>query len=468
MPRARWWFLLAVSLLVLGAPPRAEAAMMSHYDLSGLLLQADAVVIADRIGSAPSGQGEALGQYRVVRSLRGSRKPGEVVAVYDRGYATTGHAIDARAVLFLDTHDGQPQLVASGLRVLEAGKVWRFEQHSNPGPYVMVPQGKDPVDQWGLGGAQLDLAGLERAIAAAQQRIDALAAAKSIADPAKRRAAVLALFTVGARSTGFYVDLLAARARTQLAAAGDLEGALLVDLRDHGATFRADDFAKLPDLVALARDPARAASVRVAALHVAGRGFGLASDLASARAIAALIDDPDPDVRAAAISAAATPAQTTMGDRAKQAQLDAEVARIRTAVARRFATEQEPGVLAAILAAYDSSFRKPPPSRTTGPRLVAIAELTADYLDVDVFCVRPSRVTDSAVIVTSGATRVPTGGVNVHVRCTGSTSTGGGSGAPPVGRYGLAVELAVAGAGKVTLPLGTLIVEPSGERRLER
>ncbi len=33
-------------------------------------------------------QGETRGQYRVVRSLRGSRKPGDVVEVYDQIFAT--------------------------------------------------------------------------------------------------------------------------------------------------------------------------------------------------------------------------------------------------------------------------------------------------------------------------------------------------------------------------------------------
>lgn len=318
----------------------------------------------------------------------------------------------------------------------------------------------------GLGGTQLDLAGLERAIADAQQRIDALSAAKSIADPAKRRAAVLALFTPGASAAGFYVDLLAERARRLLVAAGDLEGALLVDARDRGMAFNIASFAKLADLVAIAIDPKQSTELRTTALAVAGRGFGLSENFAELARIATLIDDPDPAVRAAAIATAAQPAQVTTSDQAQQRKLTAYSATTRTAIAKRYATEQEPRVLAAILAAYDISFRKPPPVRATGPRAVGLPRLVEASLGVDIYCLRPTKVTSAEIVLTTGTTRVPTGNFNVSVHCAGSSSTGGGVGEPPAGTYEITVELTIQGGSKVTLPLGRLTVDATGERRL--
>ncbi len=460
---ARWLYVLvAIGLLT---PSRADAKMMVHYDLAGLLLQSESVLIADRIGPVKTAQGEYT-QYRVVRSLRGSRKVGDLVQVYDQHFSTAGHKLETQAVLFVMTYGGTPSLVSSGLRVLENGKVWRFEQQDNPGPFVMVPQGRDPQDQWGLGGAQLDLAKLERAIAEAQKRIDAVAAAKSIADPAKRRAAVLAVFPKGTSASSFYVDLLAERARTQLVDAGDLEGALLVDARDRGMTFGSGSYAKLPDLVAIAIDPKRTPEVRRVALAVAGRGFGLSENFVELDRIATLIDDPDPVIRSAAITTAAHPAQVVTSDRAQQRKLDAYNAKIRTAIAKRYATEQDARVIAAILAAFDGSFRKPPPSRSTGPRIVAVPNLADVYVGVDVYCVRPSKITNAEVILMTGTTRVPTGGVNAQVHCGSSVSVSGGTGAPPTGTYELSVELTVQGSGKVTLPLGRLIVDATGDRLL--
>lgn len=453
---------LLVALIVL-LTSRADAAMMEHYDLAGLLLQADSVVVADRIGVI----GE-LTQYRVVRSLRGTRKPGEPLELQDRYYNTSGHTLDARVVVFLRTSDNKPWVVPSGLRVFEGGKAFRFEQHDNPGPYVMVAQGQDPQDQW-KDVPQLDLAGLERAIADAQKRVETLAAAKSITDSAKRRATVLSLFPPpGGSGGGFYVDLLAGQARVLLADAGDLEGSLLVDMRDRGMTHRARGFAKLADLVAIAKDPTRPTDVRITALEVATRGFDLASDFAALAAITTMIDDADPDLRAAAMAAAAEPAGTMTSDRAEQRKIDAWVAKIRNAIAKRYITEQDPRVIAAILAIYERSFRKPAPPRANGPRAVAIASATEGYLGAEVYCARPTKVDSADFVIRKGTTRVPTGSFSISVNCAESSSTAGGIGGPPAGTYDLGIELTLKGGGKLALPIGKLVVEPNGERRITR
>jgi hypothetical protein len=455
--------LLVIWLLVVGVG-QADAKMMVHYDLAGLLVQSEAVVIAERIGPAPA---DGASRYRVTRSLRGGLKPGAELELYDGHYNTRGRTIEPRAVLFLSTHDGKPHLVPSGLRVIEKGKVFRFEQHDNPGPYVMVPQLRDPQDQWGLGGTQLDLVGLEAAITAAGRRVDGLAAATALTDPAKRRAAMLALFTRGSPGGGFYVDVLANRAEAALAAAGDLEGALMIDLRDRGLSFVNPEYAKPAELLAIAKDPSKAIEIRVAALEVARRGFGLSNDHASVRAAAALIDDPAPQVRAAAIATAVGPARVTTSDRDQQRKLDALAVEIRGSLAKRYAIEQDPRVVAAIIAAYQDSLNKPLPPRASGPRFVATATLSDSSLGADVYCVRPSRITDSELIAKVGGARYKPA-FNVTVHCNGSASTGGLADGTtlPTGTYELIVELTIAGSPKVELSIGTLVVHASGEREL--
>jgi len=458
----RWFFVLLVVL----APGRADAAMMVHYDLAGLVLQSDAVVVADRVGPVPVAAGATpLTRYRVVRTLRGTLAQGVEVDVYDQIFNTRGHTIDARVVVFLESSRGTRQIVPSGLRVVEAGKVFRFEQHDNPGPYVMVPQNKDPQDNWGAGGAQLDLAGLELAIAGAAKRVDALAAARSEQDPAKRRAAVLALFTAGAKassSSGFYLDQLAHDARSMLASLGDLEGALLVELRDRSAAGLHGDYASLADLLAIARDAARGVELRASAITVAARHNQLYRDGAAIRALIALTGDPSPRVRAAAVEAAARPAHVTTGDPAEQRKLNALVAEARTAIAKRYELERDPAVLFAILAAFDRSFRKPVPARAGEPAAIARARVDENYINVIVRCLRPVRAKGGKVIATSNGKSVVIDAYNVAIQCP--TSTGTGTSSPnriAPGRYELAVELATTPPTK--LPIGTLVVDARHE-----
>ena len=57
----------AAVLVFLVHMPIAEAGMMVHFDLAGLELQSDAVVIADRLGAGTVGPGgEPRTRYKIV------------------------------------------------------------------------------------------------------------------------------------------------------------------------------------------------------------------------------------------------------------------------------------------------------------------------------------------------------------------------------------------------------------------
>jgi hypothetical protein len=168
------------------------------------------------------------------------------------------------------------------------------------------------------------------------------------------------------------------------------------------------------------------------------------------------------------MEAAAHPAGTMTSDRAQQRKIDAWVTKIRTAIAKRYATEQDPYVIATILAIYEGSFRKPAPIRAAGPRAVVIASVSDGALGAQVYCTRPTRVDTADFVIKQGTTRVPTGAFNITVNCADSSSTGGGVGGPPAGTYDLGVELTLKGGGKLALPIGKLVVDPNGERRITR
>ena len=138
----RWMPLLA--LLCLLTAGDARAAMMAHYDLAGLALESDAIVVATRTPAA-----DRTSTYHVTRAIRGPIAAGTDLVLDDGLYATEGHAIDPEVVVFLHRADaGGWYITSSGLRVVDGGQVFRFEQWDNPGGFTMVPQGHDPSDQW--------------------------------------------------------------------------------------------------------------------------------------------------------------------------------------------------------------------------------------------------------------------------------------------------------------------------------
>ena len=268
---------LALALLVACASP-ARAATMTHLDLASLALEADVVVRAERTGGA-----DDAASYRVVRLIAGrGLRVGDTVTLDQRLYFvdTTGtHGapiagpVEPAAILFLRAGSDRSQpawsLVGSGLRIVAGGRVYRFEQWSNPGPYVAVPQRRDPEDVRGVATDEhWDLARLEQGVAAAIARADRARAAIASRDPA----AVLALMPAEAVARdGFgghaYEDRIAVRGFEALLAAGHLDAALDVLARTRGArpwSVQVED----AELMARAESSAAPLARRIAALSL--------------------------------------------------------------------------------------------------------------------------------------------------------------------------------------------------------
>jgi hypothetical protein len=213
--------LVVAFLLLLGRSAAANPA--PSYDLAGLVLKSDAIVVADRVGPRPPGaSGIAMTRYRVVRVLRAARAVPAVVDIVDFGYQFG--AVDTRVWLFLAWRDGELRLVPSGIRTTANDRVFRFWQPDDPGGYASFEQ---PDELTGAG--HLDSKGFERALVAACQRVDALLVSAVIRDPMLRRAAILATVVPNAAPQGLsFIDAFEEAAITILTSAGDREGVRLV------------------------------------------------------------------------------------------------------------------------------------------------------------------------------------------------------------------------------------------------
>ncbi|MEI8256793.1 MAG: hypothetical protein WCJ30_14050 [Deltaproteobacteria bacterium] len=311
----------AIVVLLLGVARPARAAMMEHTDLAGLAFQSDAIVAADRVGVTAVNQYVSNTTYRVTRVLAGSLAAGATLTLGDSGCVMDGSPygaahplpLDRSVVLFLSRVQPDPRLppewriVPSGLRVMSGGLVYRFEQWSNPGPYVPVPQGHDPEDARGgaPGATPVDLRAFEVMLAAAMARATAMHEALALTDVATRRARVVALLgapvppsvTTG-RPGNFYEDVLAEGAATALATAGDIDGAL--EARARGRAGHAWPFLEASALVVRATDGSRPTAVRTAALDLMTMtSFTVADERAIADVAASAIE---PEVRVAAMT----------------------------------------------------------------------------------------------------------------------------------------------------------------------
>ena len=350
--------------------------MMRHYDLTSLGLMADAVVLADP-GAARTVEPYVMARsYRIVRVYAGSLTAGATVEAYDGSYALdrepggfqpAERPFDARVVLFLvrnPASGGRPNgpaysFVPSGVRALRDGHVFRFEQWSNPGPYVPVPQGHDPEDvrSGATREAPLPLATFERELACALRRAaeirTALAApAASVRD---RRARLLGFLPPvqdhlagTGRLAGFYEDAVANRVVASLAAEGVVDGALEAVARTLGLRpwpLRGDAITT-EALLARAADATAPRHVRVEALLSVWDPDGARA--ASVEAVSRLLSDPVEDVRIAAARALGQVGRTSTGDPARTTRTKALA---RTAVRRAYGTETVDAVRVAVLVA---------------------------------------------------------------------------------------------------------------------
>ena len=456
MPR---FTLIPTVIVAIVASRPADAAMMVHYDLAGLVLRSDAIVIADRTqtGTRPT-------RYHVVRSIRGSLAAGTDVDLDDSLYATTGHAIDTRVVVFFSRAPEGWSITSSGLRVTDGGKVYRFEQWNNPGGFEIVPQGRDPQDNWNADEAAIDLPTFERELDTAIHRVDALTAAENLTDVAKRRAAILAVLAPAGSSRprmGFYVDELAERAATLLGKAGDTAGALEARLHDHSQIDRGANIAPLPELVATAQDATRSIALRRVAIQVIAHHPDYFANALTVKAMITLLADPSPAVRAPAATTAAQTWQWSSSDRKEDAAVKRLAREVRTAIAKQFATERDNQVLYAIVAAYD---RSPLPSRKAGPTAIAHARVQRGAITVDVMCLRRgTRFAGGRLLATHDGTALELAATNLTFQC-GDDNLGGGSVATviPAGRYELAALLQV-DRKPMTIALGSFTSDANGE-----
>ena len=438
-------------MVVLLAGARVAAARpMLHFDLAGLIKESDEIVYADRVKVEKPSTYSRLVHYRVTRVVRGKLAVGAEVAVEEFLYTSDRVTLDPQAVLFLATRDGKYDLVSSGLRVVHAGKVYRFEQYDNPGGWTMVPQGDDPTDIWNGTKTPLDLPGFERALAAAQHRVDALAAALALTDRDRRRAAVIALFAPpgGGTMGGFFHDELAQEAEQALVSAGDLDGALLVHERDRTAFRYA--IAPRAEVVAIARDTARPTNVRVQALAALDDDMERVGDADIMRVVIALLDDREPAVRAAAAETA-TPHRAMSSDPKQDAQFRAIERDERAALAKRWAVEADPAVLYALAEALEH-----PPARTSLPAIVGRAYIYGRTMTIRVRCTHPhARMTAPHAIPGVGE-------YALEYTCDDKIDRQNvGTGTTPAGSYPLVFEATIDGK-PAKAPLGTLTVGADG------
>lgn len=277
--------LAACAVATLFAAP-AHARWMPHFDLTGLVLESEAVVLATRVSTRSPARYQRLDSFRVTRAVTGSLRVGDTVEVDTALYNTQSlqPAINNDAVLFLQRLDpAQPNswhIVSSGYRVSSGGSAYRFVQFNNPGGFDAVPQGADPDDvrspsqpstaiSWTAMTQALDRAALRASQVRALE-------AQGAAAP---RATLLALLGPAPDATslllqersgpGFYRDVVGERVAQLFAARQDVAGVMAVAVRSQGDE---EGYARVPSvpsaaLWTLVDDRAQPAELRAAALR---------------------------------------------------------------------------------------------------------------------------------------------------------------------------------------------------------
>jgi hypothetical protein len=325
--RLSFFVALAVFCVLFWLPKPALAMLLPTYDLASLAWKSDAIVRAKRVSSRHlEPEGYDLVTYRVLKVYTGSLAVGDEVELAD-DYARSPlwgwgddrpHPVSDEVIAFLEKRKERPhqpdspfrwQIVLSGLRVLIDGQVQRFVQTNNPGTYHPVGQGPDPWDLMGdpRGDPPLDWEGFEKELGAALARVERVREALKgdLASPAGK-AALLA--TLGPLpddeaptwngDSGFYDDEVGRAVIQALAKAGDARAVLDGVARMRGSLWGVQAPADM--LVAGAKDSKVPVALRRAAL----RGLDMRSfdvPAASRPALLALISDPEPEVRKAAL-----------------------------------------------------------------------------------------------------------------------------------------------------------------------
>jgi hypothetical protein len=353
----------AFALLALfAAAAPVAAAPMEHHDLATLWFLSEQVVEAQEVAHGfELAEWNETTTYKVTRRWKGTLAVDAEIVVFDDAYSTRiepswdysdpeqprqipAPALDGRVYLFLtaaaprliaegqSTREGLWQKVPSGLRLVAEGRVWRFEQWSNPGGYRPVPQGDDPQDV--LVGTfepppqPIDVATFEVELASARGRAEACAKVLAVSDPGLRNALLLMLLpqprffpaVLPIDGAGFAADGLSERLRFAIAESGEFDAYLEALGRDVRSAFQEFDASRFIDLdrvgrveafVAAAVDADQARHRRDAALRVlADFGPWRVEDGEGEHdwltRLSALLSDADPWIRAAAVDAVAS------------------------------------------------------------------------------------------------------------------------------------------------------------------
>ncbi len=345
----------------------AAAAPMQHHDLASLWFLAEHVITAEEVSQQHRiEEWNTTTTYRVGRVLKGDLQPGVEVEVYDDAYSTEippqydfsdpaaplqvpAPPLEPTVYLFLEEAavrlisegvtdgEGLYQKVPSGIRVVAGGGVYRVEQWSNPGAYRPVPQGPDPEEMLGYllpsEVRPMSVEAFEVELREAAHRAEKCAMALAIPDPAERNSTLLQLLPPQRRfprSTrvprgGFASDALSVRMQQAVGESGDLDAYLEAMGRDVEASMWAFDGRSFLEparevrglwLLEAAEDRTRPSHQRDAALQViAENRFALSGmGVEGIDRLAALLDEPNPWVRAAAVRAMGSRAQ---GDHAR-------------------------------------------------------------------------------------------------------------------------------------------------------
>lgn len=357
---------LLLLLCISWALPTA-AAPMQHHDLASLWFLAEYVVTAEQVSQQHRiEEWNTTTTYRVDRVLKGDIQAGAEVEVYDDAYSleippqydysdpaapVQVPASELEPMVYLFLEDAPPRLIAegvtdgeglhqkvpSGLRVVAGGGVYRMEQWSNPGAYRPVPQGPDPEEMLGYllpsEVQALSVEAFEVELREAAHRAQKCAMALSIPDPGERNATLLQLLSPPRqfpRSTrvpqgGFASDALSVKIQHAVGESGDLDAYLEAMGRDVEASMWAFDGRSFLEparevrglwLIEAAEDRSRPSHQRDAALQVIAQNSFALSELGAEGIdrLAALLEEPNPWVRAAAVRALGSRAQ---GDRAR-------------------------------------------------------------------------------------------------------------------------------------------------------
>jgi hypothetical protein len=288
----------------------ARAALLPHYDLTSLAFQAKNVVRAKQTSEKKIDEYTTLRTMVVIANYKGDLVPGATFTVSTDGYSLESFgelfdppakpAVVAPEMIFFLGPKGE--IVPSGLRIFRDGKAQRFAQFNNPGGYYPIPQGLDPWDMCGdpRARASVDLAALEAQIAVALRRAAAVKRALHAPDLGR----LVGEITELGEEPACYDDAVARAILDELAERNDLPALLDAASRTKETGYRFPLRADVHEhaLLAAAENRGLPLTSRLAALRVLREhGHFLFNDATLDARFVALVSDPEPRIRAAAL-----------------------------------------------------------------------------------------------------------------------------------------------------------------------